>query len=260
MFISEKRLAGQLEDGSIITPGSRTICHAMATITKGGSDNTDQRNEQVKVKLDSCGSVSIAHTDHLTRVKSAKSYGLNNIRLLGIGGKTNYLTKVGMLPVVKGDDGVCFLLCYTFDAPLGDTEKVVLLGLHTMMKANINILQHMKDSIEGNCSQLSFWPQGKTFDEALKELSCDDNIRRVFKITSQGSPRDIYISTSEYEEVTGKDLVNLAVNHVETGSTILEEAYMTEIQLKRIVDRTNQEQGNQLSDGDEIMIMRGLLS
>ncbi len=126
-----------------------------------------------------------------------------------------------------------------------------------MMKASINILQHMKDSIEGNCSRLSFWPQGKTFDEALKELSCNDEIKRVFKITSQVSPRDIYISTNEYEEVTGKDLVNLAVNHVETGSTILEEAYMTEIQLKRIVDRTNQEQGDQLSDVDEIMIKDG---
>ncbi len=168
MYISEKRLTGQLEEGSIISPGSRTICHAMATITRERSDDPNQQREQVKVKLDSCGSVSIAHTDHLIRVKSAKSYGLNNIRLLGIGGKTNYLTKVGMLPVVRGDDGVCFLLCYTFDSPLGDTEKVVLLGLHAMMKTNINILQHMKDSLEGNCTQLSFWPQGKTFDEALK--------------------------------------------------------------------------------------------
>jgi hypothetical protein len=44
---------------------------------------------------------------------------------------------------------------------------------------------------------------------------------------------------------------------VETGSTILEEAYMTEIQLKRIVDRTHQEQGNELSDGDEVMIKDG---
>ncbi len=33
---------------------------------------------------------------------------------------------------------------------------------------------------------------------------------------------------------------------------------MTEIQLKRIVDRTNQEPGNQLSDGDEIMIKDGV--
>ena len=33
---------------------------------------------------------------------------------------------------------------------------------------------------------------------------------------------------------------------------------MTEIRLKRIVDRTNQEQGYQLSDGDEIMIKDGV--
>jgi hypothetical protein len=38
----------------------------------------------------------------------------------------------------------------------------------------------------------------------------------------------------------------------------MEEACMTEIRLKRIVDRTNQEQGYQLSDGDEIMIKDGV--
>ncbi len=59
-------------------------------------------------------------------------------------------------------------------------------------------------------------------------------------------------------ERSGLDLVNLAINQVETGSTIMEEAYMTEIQLKRIVDSTNQEQGYQLSDGDEIMIKDGV--
>jgi hypothetical protein len=40
-----------------------------------------------------------------------------------------------------------------------------------MMKANINILQHMKDSLEGNCSDLTFWPQGKSFDEAVREIT-----------------------------------------------------------------------------------------
>ena len=32
---------------------------------------------------------------------------------------------------------------------------------------------------KGNYMQLSFWPQGKTFDEALKELSADDGVKRV---------------------------------------------------------------------------------
>ena len=258
MYISEKRLAGiSDEENSVISPGSRTICHAMATIATSGQDNANHHQLQVKVKLDSCGSVSIAHSDHLIRLKQAKDYGLQNIRLLGIGGKTNFLTKVGVLPVLKPDGDTCFMLCYAFNSPLGDTDKVILLGLHTMMKANINILQHMKDSLEGNCTELTFWPQGKSFDEAVKELSTQDNIKRVFRMRTPVNPRDVYISTSEYDEVTELDLVNLAINHIETGSTIMEEAYMTEIQLRRIVDRTNQEEGKQLSDGDEIMTKDG---
>jgi hypothetical protein len=46
------------------------------------------------------------------------------------------------------------------------------------------------------------------------------------------------MSTDEYDEVTGQDMVNLAINHIEVGNTVVEEAYMTEIQLWRIVERT----------------------
>ncbi len=150
------------------------------------------------------------------------------------------------------------MLCYIFDLPLGNTNKVILLGLPTMMKANINILQHMKDSLEGKCTPLTFWPHGKSFDGAVKELSCNDDVKRIFKIKTRVNPRDVYISTEEYDEVTGVDLVNLAINHIETGSTIMEEAYMTELQLRRIVNRTSQEDGKQLSDGDETMIKDGV--
>jgi hypothetical protein len=104
---------------------------------------------------------------------------------------------------------------------------------------------------------LAFWPLGKSFDEPVKELSLQDNIKRVFRMRTPINPRDVYISTSEYDEVTELDLVNLAINHIETGSTIMEEAYMTEIQL-RIVDRTSQEEGKQLSDGDEVMTKDGV--
>ncbi len=111
MYISEKRLTGNSEDvDGIISPGSKTICHAMATISSTEQENTNHIHSQVKVKLDSCGSVSIAHSDYLIHVKPAKLYGLQSIRLLGIGGKTNYLKEVGVLPVKKDDDGVCFML------------------------------------------------------------------------------------------------------------------------------------------------------
>jgi hypothetical protein len=145
MYISEKCLAGISDDEKGVNPGTRTICHAMATIPTSGQGKANDHQLQVKVKLDSCGSVSIAHSDHLIRLKKAIDYGLQNIRLLGIGGRTKFLTKVGVLPVQKPDGGVCFMLCFDFDSPLGDTDKVILLGLHTMIKVNINILQHMKD-------------------------------------------------------------------------------------------------------------------
>ena len=94
MYITEKNLTGWIEEEEgIISPGSRTICHAMATISRKESRDTDQNQTKVMFKLDSCGSVFIAHADHLIRVKSAKPYGLQNIRLLGIGEKTNYLTE-----------------------------------------------------------------------------------------------------------------------------------------------------------------------
>ncbi len=70
-------------------------------------------------------------------------------------------------------------------------------------------------------------------------------------------PRDMYLSSDEYEEVNGAQLVNLLIGHIETGTSIIEEAYKTEIQLRRIVDRTSQEASEQQSDGDERMVKDG---
>ncbi len=49
----------------------------------------------------------------------------------------------------------------------------------------------------------------------------------------------------------------MLINHIETGTTVIEEAYMTEIQLRRIIDRTPSDAGDQQSDGDERMIKDG---
>ncbi len=48
---------------------------------------------------------------------------------------------------------------------------------------------------------------------------------------------------SEWEQmVEEQDLVNIAIQYVETADLVVEEVYMTEIQLRRIVDRTAKEQ------------------
>ena len=255
MYISESRLVGEeRQDGELIGPGSQTICHAMATISRG---NRNSDKLEMKVKLDSCGSVSIAHSHLLTEVKATKHYKLRNIRLMGIGGTTHYLTQAGILRIEKGRGRYCKILCYVFNRPLGDTEQVILLGLQTVMQAGINVLAHMQDSVNGKCTALKFWPKGMNFEQALQDITVDDNIKRIFKQRKSVHPRDIYMGTHEYDEVTGQDMINLAINHIEVGNTVVEEAYMTEIQLRRIVERTAKDEVNQLSDGDETMIKDG---
>ncbi len=79
----------------------------------------------------------------------------------------------------------------------------------------------------------------------------------MFKATTKINPRDLYLSSDNYEEVQKDQLINLLVNHIETGTTVIEEAYMTEIQLRRIIDRTSSDMGDQQSDGDERMTKDG---
>ncbi len=63
---------------------------------------------------------------------------------------------------------------------------------------------------------------------------------------------------SEWEQLDEeKDLVKLAIQYLETSNVMVEEVYMTEIQLRRIVDRTAKEQQAHPSDGDETMTKDG---
>jgi hypothetical protein len=125
--------------------------------------NKSAEKLEVKVKLDSCGFVSIAHSHLLTDVKATKHYKLRNIRLMGIGGTTHYLSQAGILRIEKEKGRYCKILYYVFNRPLGDTEQVIFLGLQTVMQAGINVLSHMQDSVNGKCTALKFWPKGMNF-------------------------------------------------------------------------------------------------
>jgi hypothetical protein len=80
IHLSEARLTnGITNDGEIIPAGSRTICHAESSIVTTGGETL--RN--IHTKLDTCGSVSIAHSSYLTQVNRATEHGLPQIRLVG---------------------------------------------------------------------------------------------------------------------------------------------------------------------------------
>ncbi len=104
---------------------------------------------------------------------------------------------------------------------------------------------------------LQFWPNNKTFEEVCMDVSVSDEVHKVLRYKEKIHSRDMYLSSDEYEEVEKTQLVNLLIGHIDTGTTIIEEAYMTEIQLRRIVDRTALEAGEQQSDGDERMVKDG---
>jgi hypothetical protein len=46
---------------------------------------------------------------------------------------------------------------------------------------------------------LTFWPQGKSFDEALSNLSIstEDEVKRIFKLRNPINPGETYLSTEE---------------------------------------------------------------
>ncbi len=76
----------------MIPPGHRTICSAKVNLE---INNNGKTLRTVKAKLDSCGSVSIAHENLMTEIKPAGKYNLPPIRLRGIGGKQTYSIELG---------------------------------------------------------------------------------------------------------------------------------------------------------------------
>jgi hypothetical protein len=90
IFLSEERF---------ISPGSTEISRARFVI-RHQNDNHKFINTVKEVKLDSCDSVSLAHS-YLSSIKSCKQYNIPIVSLNGIGERTNPLTSAGILSHVK---------------------------------------------------------------------------------------------------------------------------------------------------------------
>ena len=100
--------------------------------------------------------LSLSHSSHLQQVKDCRKYGLREVVLSGIGGKSKPLREAGVLHVDAGKGKVKKILCYKFDEHVGNTSRILLLGLRTIRDANIDILHHMDKSLEGIYSPLLF--------------------------------------------------------------------------------------------------------
>jgi hypothetical protein len=103
----------------------------------------------VESKLDTCGSASLSHSSHLQQVKSCRKYGLKEVVLTGIGGKSKPLSEAGVLHVAAGEGKTKKILCYKLDEHVGNTRRIIFLSLRTIRDANIDILHHMDKSLDG---------------------------------------------------------------------------------------------------------------
>ncbi len=153
------------------------------------------------------------------------------------------LTKVGKLKIKRPSNESCKLLCYVFNEVVGQTEEMLLISLSAIIDAKINILYHMSESNKNTCQDLQFWPDNTSFEDVCNDVSMKEEVRKVIQHREKLHPRDIYLSSDELEEVE-KDRIH----------QMLEETFMTEIQLRRIVDRNAQEGSDQHLDGDERML------
>ncbi len=192
------------------------------------------------MKLDSCGSVSLAHSKYLSSIKSCKQYNIPIVSLNGIGGRTHPLTSAGILSHVKPGGKIIKFLCYVFDSPVGNTSEILLLGLRTIVDAEIDIRYHMKLSVEGISKMVRFIEHESAILGELYHIEfSNDNIVDA-KLSGEETATELYRETDLYEQYE-----NVAL--------------MTEIQLKNIVERLKSDEKETKTDGDETMVKNGVI-
>ncbi len=145
-----------LEYDEHIGAGSVEICRATFVLDARKEGERKERLISVEGKLDTCGPVSLSHSSYLQQVKDCHKYGLKEVVLSGIGGKSKPLREAGVLHVKTSTGEEKKILCYKYDERVGNTEQILLLSLRTIRDANIDILHHMDQSLDGISSPLLF--------------------------------------------------------------------------------------------------------
>jgi hypothetical protein len=116
IFYSQDRWLREHEDLSFINAGSIEICRAKMSLEVMRKGETLMAS--VDGKLDTCGSVSLAHSSYMREVAPCRNYGLKAVTLSGIGGMSEPLRQAGLLHVRTPDGVIKKVLSYAFDKPV----------------------------------------------------------------------------------------------------------------------------------------------
>jgi hypothetical protein len=290
-----------IDHEACISAGSVEICRASFILEVLGEGASSKAKLTVEGKLDTCGSVSLSHSSLLQDVKDCRKHGLKEVVLSGIGGQSKPLREAGVLHVEAAGGKVRKILCYKFDQRVGNTDKILLLSLRTIRDANIDILYHMDQSLDGISSPLLFLKdkvvgrhkkknlhgKARAAESFLRKQKRKYNRRNysAFLLASSTPVAKRYAQQkfngfSDHSlhclwEFDAKDLRALPPEEKEpslnggdrsTSNAIIRElfhsyaeheSYMSEIQLRRIVDKMANDSADQGTDGDELMQKAG---
>ena len=301
-----------LIESRYVAAGSKEICRASARVIALNEDG-EKQILKVESKLDTCGSVSLAHSSFLRDIRPCAEHGITSVSLNGIGGKSGLLDQAGVLSILKSNGEIVEILCYVFDKPLGSTEKVLLLSLRSTWDSQIDIVHHMCHSLNGFTKELKFVDRDsptaskkqKKKHRAHNWLSTPDVMFSDFerKIANGAkTPQRIVKASKAYKkyvkrrqeeeedplllcEIGGHRVLKAAPIwkeqewRIEEGTGLSSDVFLTgrsdgqgsevdhafeehlslmsEIQLRRIVDRLAKTTSTQETDGDELMQKNG---
>jgi hypothetical protein len=131
-------------------------------------------------------------------------------------------------------------LCYVFDTPVGNAQEILLLGLSTIVDANIDIRYHMSFSAQGISKMIRFLDEEPTQNLLLHFVNPPHDVLSRNVVMGRETASEFYRDTSSFDECLFPSL-------------------MTEIQLKNIVDRLQSEKKDTKTDGDETMVYNGVV-
>lgn len=223
-----------IEEARLIGPGTKNICRAAALIWSRNKKGVLSPKWK-EAKLDSCGSVSLSHSQFLTDIKPCKEYNVPVVTLKGIGGRTQPLKTAGVLKIIKSPNQILRLLCYVFDEAVGNTDNMLLVSMSAIKMAGIDVQYHIDHSCNSECVPLKFI--GEEHDIHTSEVLDADTLNHRNDV-KENCPRKIYEESILYEKM-------------------IRTIFMTEIQLKNIVDRMGTDPDTK-TDGDETTIKDGL--
>jgi hypothetical protein len=168
-------------------------------------------------------------------------YNIPVVTLNGIGGKTHPITEAGVLTHVTPQKKCVKFLCYVFDTPVGNAQEILLLGLSTIVDANIDIRYHMSFSVQGISKMIRFLDKEPAQNLVLHFLDPPQSAHHEDVVTGKETAPELYGETSSCDD------------------EYLFPSLMTEIQLKNIVDRLQSEKKDNKTDGDETMVHNGVV-